>query len=212
MALAPVLAMSATVPSGSPALKSAAKRPPVVRATARSGGCGRNSRPSVDWSPVNRSRRRRATPTMAHTHWPPSALLPRCPRRVTGQCVVVAISFSHQDQAVTADLSPSLKPLAVLVCTPTRSTASVERAASRPHFRSEPGGGCQCLAWRGTSTVRPTQYEVRGEPRIAENRHTALGSLRCRAERQSGPQQASRLSISTPEPDQRTWETLTSLQ
>lgn len=29
--------------------------PPVVRATARSGGSGRNSKPYVDWSPVNRS-------------------------------------------------------------------------------------------------------------------------------------------------------------
>ena len=56
MALAPVLAMSATVPSGSPALRSAVPSPPVVRATARSDDSGRSSRPCVDWSPVNRSR------------------------------------------------------------------------------------------------------------------------------------------------------------
>ena len=135
------------------------------------------------------------------------------PRRLTGQRALVAISFSHHDQTATADLD--LHPRSrspCRICTPTPSTGSVDRAVSSRLSGSVRGGGCGFLGWNATFTVKPRQYEVRGEPRIAENRHTALGSLRCRAERQSGPQQASRLSISTPEPDQRTWETLTSLQ
>ena len=57
MSLVPVLAMNATVHSGSPALKSAAKSPLVGRAAARSGDCRRSSRLCVDWSRVSRSRR-----------------------------------------------------------------------------------------------------------------------------------------------------------
>ena len=56
MSLVPVLAMNATVHSGSPALKSAAKSPLVGRAAARSGGCRRSSRLCVDWSRVSRYR------------------------------------------------------------------------------------------------------------------------------------------------------------
>jgi hypothetical protein len=56
MSLVPVLAMSATVPNGSPAMRSTVPSPLVVRATARSDDSGRSSRLCVDWSPVNRSR------------------------------------------------------------------------------------------------------------------------------------------------------------
>ena len=56
MSLVPVLAMSATVPNGSPALRSAVPSPPVVRAAARSAGYRGSSLHCVDWSPVSRSR------------------------------------------------------------------------------------------------------------------------------------------------------------
>ena len=161
MSLVPVRAMSETVPDGSPALRSAAPSPPVVRATARSGDCRRSSRLCVDWSPVSRSHRPSGAlalqSTVAHDHQ--------------------VVAFGGQEDDHSSHERPECRGRADLVLL---VPASADTPACTTGSGNEPGNNPAGISKRSNSQGEAGEWierQLRCAPKLTEDRWQRIARI-----------------------------------